>query len=259
MNNTRYFNETFQNNSKFIYYWSYSILAIILNGLFLIQLFIKKRINSYSNLLFTSIILSQLLLSFFYSYIYIFAAISKIVCNKIKIDEYSIQLYDPFSVFEPCISDAHKIFNDIMFSSSDGFVMAYVNVLILLSYHRFRQIKYPFKENEILTRQRKIIIVFVWVLSICSINIKTFLSNTTLRKYVYRIILIVFFDIPLVLGIIIITMNLYLILKNQRMATKTLNTSNSRRMSHKTKAVYCLATLVTFQVLTWSITFIVIY
>ena len=185
------------------------ILICSITVLVLFSILIQTELNSYTNLLIFFTILFQL----FYGLISLFIA-----CNNFW-----------FKLFN--LKKSFDLAQDFIFTFKDIFIC-------LLNYHRFRLIKYPMNENEIISSKIKyFILIFLIFLVFFIINLVNFIWNNILTD-----ILIFLCYIPTILDTPISLKNILMIRLKRKKFKKIGKYSKQKnnllkKLNNETKAI----------------------
>ena len=240
-------NSTFSNEFEegesllhFIYLISMNILAILLNGSIAGSILAKKIIRSYSNFMFFNIVFSD----FLSAILFLLGGLFKYVF----LNNFGVLLIA--GIDNACYSVS-------------------VISLSVLTYHRFNQVKCPFKENEKLNLTRKIGVCLIWLYSqllwiIYSIFTEKFIELNIFFTF-YMLMNIFTYGLPVIINIILCCLTIHLIYSKKKHSSISLSpphntTSNITlratikrkfRLTKEKKAIFCLLSLSVLFFVSW--------
>ena len=163
----KFTNESFKNESldgdiifKIINCSIYSVCAffsIILNLLLIISWYFNRSKHNYSDFIFISLAVSDFING-------LFVCIGNLIKQLIKVDELFVFI--------------------LSFIDYSVYIINFLS-LIILSYHRLRQLIKPFKEKATINRFRIFLIFAIWIFSTVMVFLSHFISKYLLNSKFY--------------------------------------------------------------------------
>lgn len=196
-----------------------SLLAILGNSVILFLLFARIKAKLYSNILFTTLALSDLL-------------IGLVVIPFERSMSWTVYEFDKIPWLQ-------QLINWTIFSQTS--ISLYM--LVLLTLHRLQLITRPFKTTEQITRHRLAIIVAIWLgiylyVGVCCVLLALIANLPTLVAFIF-----IFFTSILPMVVIVI-FNIWTImaLREKAKKNKAANLNNNKSASNQrdAKAITCL-------------------
>ena len=209
-----------------IIYLLSAISSSILNCILILSWLLHCKKNSYSDLIFISNAVSDFLNGF-------------IVCNSHFITKVKEADFNENVKFSQIFNYIVSVIDDTMFFTS-------LTSLLLLAYHRYRQLVIPFKEKDTLNRFRIFSIISSWFISLIIASIRNYFGLFSYKNFIELSFCVIFYCIPISL----ITILNILIIRTFKIKLKNKKIQKNKIKNEK-KAIACtlfisLAVLVTF-------------